>query len=114
MRVADICGYSGIINASLAVFNMLPGFPLDGGRVLRAVVWSRNKNRLQATDTAARSGEWIAYGIMGIGVLESVLVSPFSGIWFLLIGFALKNAGRRQLRAARRRNDASAASLCAT
>ena len=90
--VADICGYLGIINASLAVFNMLPGFPLDGGRVLRAVVWSRNKNRLRATHTAARSGEWIAYGIMGIGVLESVLVSPFSGIWFLLIGFFLKNA----------------------
>ena len=90
--IADICGYLGFINASLAVFNMLPGFPLDGGRVFRSAVWARNHNRLRATRTAARAGEWIAYGIMAIGVAESVFLSPFSGIWFLLIGFFLKNA----------------------
>lgn len=90
--VADISGYLGIINASLAVFNMLPGFPLDGGRVFRSIAWSRNKNRLRATRAAAHTGEWIAYGIMAIGVLESIFLSPFSGIWFLLIGFFLKNA----------------------
>ncbi len=90
--IADIFGYLGFINASLAVFNMLPGFPLDGGRVFRSAVWARNHNRLRATRTAARAGEWIAYGIMAIGVAESVFISPFSGIWFLLIGFFLKNA----------------------
>jgi Zn-dependent protease/CBS domain-containing protein len=90
--VAGICGYLGFINASLAVFNMLPGFPLDGGRVFRSAVWARNKNRLRATHSAARAGEWIAYGIMAVGLLESVFISPFSGIWFLLIGFFLKNA----------------------
>lgn len=90
--IADICGYLGFINASLAVFNMLPGFPLDGGRVFRSAVWARNHNRLRATRTAARMGEWIAYGIMAMGVAESVFISPFSGIWFLLIGFFLKNA----------------------
>lgn len=90
--ISDICGYLGFINASLAVFNMLPGFPLDGGRVFRSAVWARNHNRLRATRTAARAGEWIAYGIMAIGVAESVFISTFSGIWFLLIGFFLKNA----------------------
>ena len=90
--IADICGYLGFINASLAVFNMLPGFPLDGGRVFRSAVWARNHNRLRATRTAARVGEWIAYGIMAVGVAESVFVAPFQGIWFLLIGFFLKNA----------------------
>src|SRR6202521_5993949 len=90
--VADVLGYLGFINASLAVFNMLPGFPLDGGRVFRAAVWSRNKNRLRATRTASRVGEWIAYGIMALGVAELVFFSSFQGIWFLLIGFFLKNA----------------------
>ncbi len=90
--ISDICGYLGFINASLAAFNMLPGFPLDGGRVFRSAVWARNHNRLRATRTAARAGEWIAYGIMAMGVAESVFVSTFSGIWFLLIGFFLKNA----------------------
>jgi Zn-dependent protease len=90
--VAGICGYLGFINGSLAVFNMLPGFPLDGGRVFRSAVWARNKNRLRATRTAARTGEWIAYIMMAAGVAESVFLSPFSGIWLLLIGFFLKNA----------------------
>ena len=71
---------------------MLPGFPLDGGRVLRSAVWARNKNRLRATRTAAHVGEWIAYGMMAIGVAESVFISPFAGIWMLMIGFFLKNA----------------------
>lgn len=90
--IASICGYLGFINASLAVFNMLPGFPLDGGRVLRSAVWGRNKNRLRATRTAAHVGEWIAYGLMAGGVAQSVFISPFAGIWMLLVGFFLKNA----------------------
>ncbi len=90
--IAGICANLAVINASLAIFNMLPGFPLDGGRVFRSIVWHRNKNRLRATRTAARAGEWIAYGIMGIGVLYTVLGSPVNGIWFLLIGLFLRSA----------------------
>ena len=84
--IAGICANLAVINASL------PGFPLDGGRVFRSIVWHRNKNRLRATRTAARAGEWIAYGIMGIGVLYTVLGSPVNGIWFLLIGLFLRSA----------------------
>ena len=90
--LAGISANLALINASLAVFNMLPGFPLDGGRVFRSIVWARNKNRLRATRTAARTGEWIAYGIMGIGIAYTYFGGIFNGLWFLFIGFFLRNA----------------------
>lgn len=90
--VAGISANLALINGSLAVFNMLPGFPLDGGRVFRSIIWSRNNDRLRATRIASRVGEWIAYGIMGIGVVYTFFGSVFSGVWFLLIGFFLRNA----------------------
>jgi Zn-dependent protease/predicted transcriptional regulator len=90
--LAGICAYLAAINASLAVFNMLPGFPLDGGRVFRSIVWARNHNRLSATRIASQTGQWIAYGIMAIGVVETFFFGLFGGLWFLLIGFFLRNA----------------------
>lgn len=89
--IAGVSANLALINASLAVFNMLPGFPLDGGRVFRSIVWARNHNRLRATHTASHLGEWIAYGVMGIGVVYT-LFGNFGGLWFLLIGFFLRNA----------------------
>lgn len=89
--VAGICANLALINASLAVFNMLPGFPLDGGRVFRSILWGRNHNRLRATRTASVVGEWIAYGVMAIGVVETLFIG-LGGLWLLLIGFFLKNA----------------------
>jgi Zn-dependent protease/CBS domain-containing protein len=89
--LAGVSANLALINASLAVFNMLPGFPLDGGRVFRAVVWGRDHNRLQATRTASRLGEWIAYAIMAVGVIYA-LFGAWGGLWFLLIGFFLRNA----------------------
>lgn len=90
--LAGICAYLAVINVSLALFNMLPGFPLDGGRVFRSAVWGRNRDRLQATRMASKVGEWIAYGIMGIGILEILLTGTLGGVWFLFIGFFLRNA----------------------
>lgn len=90
--VAGISANLALINGSLALFNMLPGFPLDGGRVFRSVIWARNKNRLRATRTAARTGEWIAYGIMALGIVYTYLGGIASGLWFLFIGFFLRNA----------------------
>jgi CBS domain-containing protein len=72
---------------------MLPGFPLDGGRVFRSIVWGRNHNRLRATRTASLVGEWIAYGVMAIGVVETLFIG-LGGLWLLLIGFFLKNAAQ--------------------
>jgi len=90
--IAGICANLALINASLAVFNMLPGFPLDGGRVFRSIIWSRNKNRLRATRVASRTGEWIAYGIMAVGLVYTFILGPFSGLWLLFIGFFLRGA----------------------
>jgi len=90
--LAGIAANLALINASLAVFNMLPGFPLDGGRVFRSIVWARNKDRLRSTRTASRVGEWIAYGIMGVGVAFTLFGDIVSGVWFLFIGFFLRNA----------------------
>ena len=89
--VAGILANLALINVSLAVFNMLPGFPLDGGRVFRSLVWLRNKNRLRATKYASMLGEWIAYGVMAIGAVELIL-GYFTGLWMLFIGFFLRNA----------------------
>lgn len=90
--VAGISANLALINASLAVFNMLPGFPLDGGRVFRSIIWHRNRNRLRATRTASRVGEAISYGMMGLGLFMTVTFGDFSGIWLLFIGFFLRNA----------------------
>lgn len=88
--VAGILLNLAVINVSLGVFNMLPGYPLDGGRVFRSVLWMRNQNRLRATRTAARAGEVLGYALMGIGVLEMVM-GYFGGAWTLFIGFFLRN-----------------------
>lgn len=90
--IAGISANLALINTSLAVFNMLPGFPLDGGRVFRSIVWARNKDRLKATRYASKVGEWIAYSVMAIGVAFTFFGGWFSGIWFLFIGFFLRNA----------------------
>lgn len=89
---SGVAAQLAIINVSLAVFNMLPGYPLDGGRVFRSIAWVRTKSRLRATRLASNVGTWIAYGIMGLGVLYTFTISLFSGLWFLLIGFFLRNA----------------------
>ncbi len=90
--LAGISANLALINASLAVFNMLPGFPLDGGRVFRSIIWARNENRLRATRIAAKTGEWIAYGMMALGIGYTYFGGIASGLWFLFIGFFLRNA----------------------
>ncbi len=90
--VAGISGNLALINGSLALFNMLPGFPLDGGRVFRSIVWARNHNRLRATRLASHVGVWIAYLVMAAGIAESIFFQNIGGLWLLFIGFFLRNA----------------------
>jgi Zn-dependent protease/predicted transcriptional regulator len=90
--VAGISAHLAIINAAIAAFNMLPGFPLDGGRVFRSLVWWRGRNLLAATRTASRTGEGIAYLLMGVGVVFFFLGSLINGVWFIVIGMFLRNA----------------------
>jgi Zn-dependent protease/CBS domain-containing protein len=93
--------YLALINLVLAIFNLLPAFPLDGGRLLRAVLWHRSGDLLDATRIASRSGEILAYALMGLGFLSVFSGALIGGIWQIVIGLfilaAAKSAYQRQM-----------------
>ena len=90
-RVGAIAGYLAFINGVIAAFNMLPGFPLDGGRVFRSIVWARNRNLLRATKIASRTGTFVAFLLMAAGAVQFYF-NPLGGVWMFLIGLFLRNA----------------------
>jgi Zn-dependent protease/CBS domain-containing protein len=84
----------GYINVALAVFNMIPGFPLDGGRVLRAIVWAMTKNADRSTRIAARIGQVVAFLFIFDGIWEFFGGSGFDGLWIAFIGWFLLDAAK--------------------
>lgn len=86
----------GIINAFLAVFNLLPGAPLDGGRVLAALIWMVRGDRLDAKVWAARTGRVVASLIIAAGFAEVFVLGSFTGLWTAFIGWFLLNAARME------------------
>jgi Zn-dependent protease/predicted transcriptional regulator len=83
-------------NLGLATFNLLPGFPLDGGRIFRSIIWGITKNYSRSTRIAARIGQAIAYGMMGFGAYMVFLAhSSVNGIWFIFLGWFLLTAARQ-------------------
>lgn len=84
----------GVINISLALFNMIPGYPLDGGRVLRAVVWWVTGNNVRATRIAAGVGQFVASGFIIWGLFRFFGGAGFGGLWMTLIGWFLLDAAR--------------------
>jgi Zn-dependent protease/CBS domain-containing protein len=89
---AAVSWHLAVINLLIGAFNLIPGFPLDGGRVLRSAFWATHRDRLKATRMSSRIGEYVGYGIMGLGVLAFFWVSVITGVWFFLIGNFLRNA----------------------
>jgi Zn-dependent protease len=93
----ELFSYLYFINISLAVFNLLPAFPLDGGRLLRSALAYWKKDLLAATRIASRVGIWFAFLLMGYGVI-GLLSGNFWGIWTVLIGIFLKDAAEMSFR----------------
>ena len=84
--------YLAFINVLLAVFNLIPGFPLDGGRVLRAIVWWITDNFQKATRVAVTSGHIVAFLFILAGLFLAFSGAILSGIWLILIGWFLNSA----------------------
>lgn len=85
------------INLMLALFNMIPGFPLDGGRVLRALVWRVTGDAHRATQMAASAGQLVALGFIGWGVFTIFAGNFLNGLWLAFIGWFLQNAAATSL-----------------
>jgi Zn-dependent protease/predicted transcriptional regulator len=86
--------YSGISNIALGFFNLLPAFPMDGGRVLRAYLWQKRKNLLSATKTASRVGVFMGYSLMVYGIFQIFFLGIFGGFWLILIGSFINRSAR--------------------
>lgn len=80
------------VNLSVALFNMIPGFPLDGGRVLRSILWKVRGDLTSATRIAASGGQIVAFGFMGLGAFSFLQGNVSGGIWLGFIGWFLQNA----------------------
>ena len=87
-----IMGYLTAVDVLVGVFNLMPGFPLDGGRLLRAALWKAKGSLQQATRTASRVGSAFAFLLMGIGALRAFTGEFMGGLWLVLIGLFLRQA----------------------
>lgn len=95
---ALVTGWLATINGLLAFFNLLPGAPLDGGRVLRAWYWHRSGDRLESQRRAARAGKGLAKLLIGVGLVEFAFGAGAAGLWLAFIGwFVLSAAAAEEL-----------------
>jgi len=92
--VAALTGYLAVVNFIVGVFNLVPGFPLDGGRVLRALLWWGSGRQQWATLWASRSGTAFAVLMMALGGMRAVAGEVIGGLWFAVIGMFLYQAAR--------------------
>jgi Zn-dependent protease len=99
--VADVAGLLGWLNVLLAVFNLVPGAPLDGGRVLRAGLWWVLRDRRRAVRISARMGQLLGAALVAFGVYGMARAGTaglVGGFWWIVIGFFLASAARTELR----------------
>jgi Zn-dependent protease/CBS domain-containing protein len=94
--VEAVAGYLGYVNIAVAVFNLIPGFPLDGGRVLRSVIWGARRDRVGATRIAARAGQVVA-GLFVVWAAYRIFTGDPGGLWIGLIAYFLYGAASQTL-----------------
>jgi len=89
--IGQVLRHLGLVNWFLAGFNILPGLPLDGGRVLRAILWRFNKNFRASTQQAVRSGLMIAITLVAAGIYSFIMVPDYgiTGLWMMIIGLMI-------------------------
>lgn len=90
-NAGEVLQYLAFVNALLGLFNMLPGFPLDGGRVFRSIIWAKTRDLTKATRYASWAGQGIAWLMIGAGIFITLTVS-LVGLWYVFIGLFLKQA----------------------
>jgi Zn-dependent protease/CBS domain-containing protein len=95
--IQAVAAYLGTVNLYLAAFNMIPGFPLDGGRVLRSAIWGISGDRTRATTIAARGGQVVAIAFGAFVFYEVIILRDASGLWLGLIAYFLWNAASASL-----------------
>lgn len=92
--VVAVFAYLGLANLVLAIFNLVPAFPMDGGRVLRAAIWYLKNDLHFATLLASRIGNLIGAAMMALGLLSAITGGGFGGFWLILIGFFVLSSSR--------------------
>ncbi len=92
--LAAAASYLAILNVGLGVFNLLPGFPMDGGRVLRSIIWQTTGDLKKATRIASMTGQAFSFFLIFLGVVQ-ILRGFLGGLWFVLIGWFLHSAAVR-------------------
>ena len=98
LPVRGVISYLGLINVILAAFNMVPAFPLDGGRVLRAILWKWKNNLKWATHIAANMGTGFGTVLMILGVFQVFAGNVIGGIWWFIIGMFLRGISQSSYR----------------
>jgi Zn-dependent protease/CBS domain-containing protein len=88
---AAVARYLALINLILAVFNLVPAFPMDGGRLLRGALWG-SMGKARATRIASRAGTFFAFFLIFAGVFSLLRGDPLGGVWYILIGWFIKDA----------------------
>lgn len=91
--LGKLFGYLSIVNLALAIFNLVPAFPLDGGRVLQGLLWRASGDKYRATRSAMIVGQIFAWLMIAFGIAETLIGSLVGGLWITFIGWYLLQAG---------------------